>query len=260
MRSLSVLAVLLLSQTLFGQIELQIKPMTVVVGIESPEIFGTQLLAGEKSKPSTQSAVLITATGPYKSIEVEAETKPAFDLADLIRAPGRPEWLLIGSGKFRISAYAYDPERGQSRKRIDIELGPPKPPEPPAPDPPTPADELPIEGVGLRVLVVYESSELSRLPETQKQVLSSTIVREFLNSHCAKDGDTYEYRFYDQNADMTFANDRWKKAMAKARKSVPWVAISNGRKGYSGPLPLSIEEMLALLKKYAETSNSEFGL
>lgn len=252
-RLISVVAVALLCNSLFAQIELQVKPVTVIANVESPELFGSQLLVGEKSQPTKQNALLITASGEYQSIEVEAETKPNFDFADLIRAPNRPnDWLLIGAGKFRISAYAYDPKKGQARKRIDVDLGPHPDSDPdpgPSPDPPKPID-LPIEGEGLRVLVVYESGALSKLPESQKSILYSTTVRKYLTSKCPQENGSYEFRFFDQDTDLGFTSERWKKAMARPRESIPWVLIANGKEGFSGPLPQNVGEMMELLKKY----------
>lgn len=246
------LALSLIANTLFGQIELTIRPVTVIGGIESPEIFGSQLLARAESQPTKQNALLITATGEYKSLDMEAESKPNFDLSDLIKAPGRPsDWLLIGSGKYRITAYGYDPEKGQARKRIDVELGPPQPPIPPEPPTPPPVpQDLPIEGQGLRMVVIYESSDLSRMPESQKQILYSIEIREYLNSKCPQENGSFEYRFWDKDVDLEFVSERWKKAMAKPRQSIPWVAIANGKEGFAGPLPGSVADMLTLLRKY----------
>lgn len=251
-RCISFLAMALLCHSLFAQIELTVRPVVVITQIVAPEIFNSHLLAGNESQPSKQSAVLLTATGPYKSLDVEVESKPNFDLVDLIRAKDRPnDWLLIGAGKFRITVYGYDPERGQARKRQDIDLGPqPSPGPSPNPDPPAP-DSLPIEGKGFRVLIVYESSTLSKILEAQRQVLTSTKIREYLNHKCQVEEDRqFGWRVLDQHADMQHAHERWKKAMARSRTGLPWILISNGTQGFEGPLPTSIDATLLLLKRF----------
>src|SRR5207249_8629180 len=51
----------------------------------------------------------------------------------------------------------------------------------PAPPGPTPPGPTPIPGDGLRVLIVYESAELSRYPKEQLSVLYGSAVRGYLD-------------------------------------------------------------------------------
>lgn len=118
-----------------------------------------------------------------------------------------------------------------------------------SPDEPGPA---PIPGNGLRVAIIYESADLSRLPKAQLAILSSAQVRDWLSAHCAKgaDGKTPDWVICDQNVDMTYAADTWKQVLARPRKSLPWIVISTGRKGFEGPLPADVPATMELLKKY----------
>lgn len=139
------------------------------------------------------------------------------------------------------------------RKIIDANKGPQPPPKPIDPvDPPKPVDPAPIPDVGFRVLVVFETGMV--LPAPQNSILYGKTVREYLDAHCAADpdGKTKGYRIWDKDtvADADFPV--WKTALARPRKSVPWVIVSNGKAGYEGPLPASVADMMALLKKYAE--------
>jgi hypothetical protein len=120
----------------------------------------------------------------------------------------------------------------------------PTPPPDPIPDP------IPTDGK--RVLIVYESSELSSIPASQSVLMSSAVVRDYLQSHCSKgpDGSTPEVRIWDQNVDLTNVPKVWKDAMALPRSSIPWVIISNGVQGYAGPLPKTEAELLTVMKKY----------
>lgn len=122
---------------------------------------------------------------------------------------------------------------------------------PPPPPPPSP-DAAPIPVPGFRVLMVYESGTLSRLPASQLAVLSSTEIRLYLIARCVKgvDGKTSEWRVYDQNVNLSAETPLWKAAMQRPRKSIPWILISTGTSGFEGPLPATIKETLELLKRY----------
>jgi hypothetical protein len=110
----------------------------------------------------------------------------------------------------------------------------------------------PIQEPGFRVLMVYESADLSQLSEAQKSVLYSTKIRQYLNAKCSKgaDGKTPDYRIIDQDTDVSGDANWWQEAMKRERKSLPWLVISNGKTGFEGPLPKSVDEALAVLKKY----------
>ena len=121
---------------------------------------------------------------------------------------------------------------------------PPVPPKPPTPDtkPPFPTDDL-------AVLVVYEKTG-APLPENIYSIVYGKAVREFLDAKAGK-GD---WRIYDPQIDVTRDAAKWQAAMSVKRDSLPWVVISNGKTGYSGPIPASMTpaEFQALVSKYAE--------
>lgn len=130
---------------------------------------------------------------------------------------------------------------------------PPVPPTPPTPPtPPVPPTPPPIPQEGLRVLILYESAELSKLPAPQQLVLASQSVRDYLNGKCVvgADGKTREWRMWDKDVDASAESKVWQEALARPRKGVPWIIVSNGKDGFEGPLPASVDETLALLKKY----------
>ncbi len=120
----------------------------------------------------------------------------------------------------------------------------------PTPDPP------PIPDAGFRVLIVEETAERGKLTRDQQTILTSTEVRAYLNSHCAKgpDGKTPEFRIFDKDTDVSHESAVWQKAMADAKATpgfvVPWLIVSDGKKGSDGPLPANVADMLAELKKY----------
>lgn len=142
-----------------------------------------------------------------------------------------------------------------TRKLIESQLAPipppvppepPKPPTPPAP-PPNPA---PIPVDGFRSLIVYESADLSKLPAGQLAALYSQQVRDYLTSKCTMgpDGKTKEWRTLDK--DVVADSKLWQDAMARPRKSLPWIVLSDGKTGFEGPLPATEADLMTLLKKY----------
>lgn len=164
-------------------------------------------------------------------------------------ASGRVELLVIPVGATK--------EADVIRRVIDVDAGqgpipPPKPkPDPdPKPDPVDPAAPIPVPG--LRVLVVYESADIPRMPAAQSAILFSAKVREYLNAACVvgADGRTREWRMWDKDTATDGEAKLWQDAMKRPRGTVPTVLISNGKSGYEGPLPATADEFLALLRKY----------
>jgi len=133
-----------------------------------------------------------------------------------------------------------------------VTIGKPEPgptPEPPAPDPPTPG-EAPIEGEGFRVVFIAETGE--QLPPSVEDSFYSKLITDYLNSNCIKVEGQPEFRRFDPDTQFTNPQHRFAKAMARPRTSLPWLIISNGKSGYEGPFPTTVEATLALLKQYKE--------
>ena len=135
--------------------------------------------------------------------------------------------------------------------RIKIGGDPDPDPDPDPPDPePDPDDPAPIPVAGFRVLIVYESAEMTKYPIETQVIIAGADVREFLDKHCVDEDGTPGYRIYD--ADINTANDLevWQNAMQRDRSELPWVIVSNGKTGFEGPLPDTPTEFLELCKKY----------
>lgn len=115
---------------------------------------------------------------------------------------------------------------------------------------PVPPKVKPIEASGFRVLVVYESNDLSKYPASQLSVINSTEIRSYLMSKCAREGNQPDYRFLDEDADLSQDYAHWQKAMTRPRTTLPWIVIGGDNDGYEGPLPDSIPAALELLRKY----------
>ena len=133
---------------------------------------------------------------------------------------------------------------------ILIGIGPGPGPTPPDPVPPDPSP-APIPVEGNRVLIVYETNQA--LPPKQSLILTSQTFRDFLDEKCimGPDGKTKEWRMFDQDEMMTNSSKLWQDAMKRVKgNKVPWIMISTGKTGFEGPLPATIEETIALIKKY----------
>lgn len=131
--------------------------------------------------------------------------------------------------------------------------GPLPPPTPPGPTPPGPTPgPAPIPAPGFRVLFVTESADLTRLPAAQAQIFTGAEVRAYLNAKCAvgSDGVTKEWRAWDKDQPTGAEAKHWRDAMARPRTALPWMIISTGTAGYEGPLPKTVADTLALLKRY----------
>jgi hypothetical protein len=132
-------------------------------------------------------------------------------------------------------------------------IPPPGPVDPPKPiDPPNPVDPpSPIQGDANRVLIVYESGEVSILPTTQAVLLASQTVRDYLSRKCSKGpAGTPEFRIWDKDVDTKNVDKVWQEAMQIKRDQIPWLIVSNGKTGYSGPLPVTEAELMVKLKQY----------
>lgn len=115
----------------------------------------------------------------------------------------------------------------------------------PTPDDPTPSGSI-------RVLIVEETSERTKLPPAQTLVFTSGDVRDYLNSHCDRDGDTSAWRIYDKDQPVADETKDWQDEFAVLKKeALPVIAIHNGRRWLKAqPLPKDVDSTLTLLKKY----------
>lgn len=119
-----------------------------------------------------------------------------------------------------------------------------------APPAPTPDVITPVVAPNLRVLIIEETAERHRLMPDQIAMLTAGEVRNYLLAKTAKVGNTPGYRILDKDADLKHEDGYWRELMSKPRQSVPWIVIKNDKTEYAGPLPKSLPEAMALLKKY----------
>lgn len=102
------------------------------------------------------------------------------------------------------------------------------------------------------VLIVEESADRPRLPAGQLTVLNSTEMRDWCKSHCDKDeGGHPEFRVLDKDDDVSHLPQKWRDRFEESKKlPTPNIAVSTGKSGAEGDLPLTLEETMRVLKKY----------
>ncbi len=108
---------------------------------------------------------------------------------------------------------------------------------------PTPGPS-PITEPGLFVLIVEETAERAKLPASQLSILTGTELRDYVKTKNAKmavlDKDVKEFK--DGTA--------FGKMILRPRTATPWLIISNyPNGGYEGPLPKTMAETMALVRK-----------
>ena len=131
-----------------------------------------------------------------------------------------------------------------------------RPRPPPKPQPPTPSPtKAPFPSPnGLAFLILYEASETGLLPVEQASVFSSSRVLKFGNQYAVNvNGDRF-FRILDDDysdGDLVNLPPHVREAYQAVKpSSLPWIAIANGDKGYSGPLPKDVDSTLELLGRF----------
>jgi hypothetical protein len=116
---------------------------------------------------------------------------------------------------------------------------------------------FPSEG-GLTVIILVEDNEIGRLPPAQASALADKDVLRYLRDKSARiTPEDWATRIWDpdytreqlKNAPPALVSAYEATVKLAAGKS-PWIAISNGTKGFSGELPPDAASLLELLKKF----------
>lgn len=157
-------------------------------------------------------------------------------------------------GVYRIKLRAVSLKDGKTTvetARFSVTVGPTLPDPKPLPDDPPPPKPTPADGP-LRVLIVYESADLAKLPATQQTVVYGKAVRDWLNANCAQDGAVKAWRMWDKDVDAGEEASHWQAMIKRPRSALPFIHVMRGdTPAYEGPLPSTPTEAIALLSKYA---------
>lgn len=138
----------------------------------------------------------------------------------------------------------YAPVWHQIAAGIKAGLAPQPPPVPPGPvDPPKPQPPIPVSS--LHVLIIEETNDRGTLPAAQAQIFTSTKVLGWLRTNAPE-----HWRIWDADQKPELAPAEFQEALKLPRQGLPWIVISNGTTGFSGPLPTNEMDTLSLLQKY----------
>ena len=113
----------------------------------------------------------------------------------------------------------------------------------------------PIAEPGFRVMIIEDVFSRKDLPTDQYNVIMSTApgsFREFLLARAVKVHGVPDLRFISHTNPLDQDAPYWQAAAKLPRDSYPWLIVSNGKAGYSGPLPKTTAEALALVRPFAE--------
>lgn len=247
MKNLLAIGLLCFAATCFGQVKSTVETRYSLSGIEGYQIVADQILVPQSSKPSLVPIGLLSVDSKASMIRVTATTKDRVPVQ--VKKVSPNTFFVYGSGSIYTDVLCVDFDlKIFEQEQFVITIGDTVPI--PQPDPqPQPDDKVPIKEPGLRIMIVYESRDVNR-PSVQGTIMFSTTLREYARTHCVTVNRNPEFRLFDKDVSLTGESKIWQDAMARPRQSLPWLLISNGKAGYEGPLPATLDATMALVKKY----------
>lgn len=105
-------------------------------------------------------------------------------------------------------------------------------------------DPAPVPSTGKRVLITAETSPDSQIDDQLVGVFKSAPLAEWLLSN------GWDARFIDDDTTVVRGNEWFGKALGVIEHDKHWIVIANGDKGFSGPLPNTVEGVQELVGKY----------
>lgn len=107
-------------------------------------------------------------------------------------------------------------------------------------------DGPPVPGEGKHVLVIYETEDRISMPRDQRSIIDSVPLREWLKE------SGVDAKFLDPQSEIVHSDAWFKAAIDANRESLPWMIVSNGKAGFSGPLPGTVDEFKTIVERYAK--------
>ncbi len=201
------------------------------------------------------ASVPITSTGKDTKWTADADLD-IFREYDPNPAVIRLRLIAYKEGTFRLVAWTCAGDVLSEPAVCTIQVGEVPPGPGPGPDPgPGPGpDPFGTRGGagGLKVLILLETADLSKLPKDQVLALTAADIRGYLNAKCVPDADgkTKAWRIWDKDVDPANESAMWQKVTKRPHPTLPWIVVSNGKTWYEGALPASKDAVLTLLQKY----------
>lgn len=226
------------------------KPSPAVI-VAPKEVSGT----GKKVDPyifTKATRCILELQGDVTGVKWDLEDAPT-DMEILGNKYG--SFSLYQDGLYQVTIYG-GPAYSKVWFQIHSGLDPPKPiPDVDPVDPPMPA---PVVGK-LYVVIIRDGAHLTKLPSAQITAMSGVKIRDYCATHCLKgaDGKTPEFRVYEPTTDVSAQSPGMQKAyketladMTKAGSTGPWLGVSNGTTGFTGPMPANDVDAIKKLSIY----------
>ena len=212
-----------------------------------------------QAKPRATEPIIKGRPGDLLVIKVQATGNAAFfyDARDFppMKSYQNDKTLVLTTlkpGLYSVNVVLWDDRRIE---QVLLDVAGDVPPVPPGPTPPgpEPPGPTPIPKGASRVLIVYESADLPKMPPMQQAILFAQSIRTYLDAKCkpGPDGKTKEWRIWDKDVDVSKESAIWQGAM-RAVPNVPWIRIldDSGVVVHEAILPADVPAALALLKKH----------
>lgn len=105
-------------------------------------------------------------------------------------------------------------------------------------------DTSPFKSEGLTVLIVEDTSKRREIPASQISIFTSSKLDKRLSEFGA------DFRVWDVTEGGEQDKEVFRLAAKVPRVTVPWIVIAHGKKGFSGPLPSTVDGVIALVDQY----------
>jgi hypothetical protein len=189
---------------------------------------------------------------PYEPIVLKAEqvSSPKAQFLWDVSAPAKVVevggechvWAPPGSYTARLTAIDFEAKKVE-RAVAEFSVEGAAPPNPPGP------------GGPVKVLIIEEAKDRTKLPQAQQLILDGLPMRSYLNKVCATDlGMGYEkaWTIQDKDTDLSALGAFWEGARNRPRAALPWIVIADqaGTVLYEGALPADVPAAQALVGKY----------
>lgn len=135
-----------------------------------------------------------------------------------------------------------------AKKPDKIVVTPPEPTPSPTPPPPSPA---PIADKGFRFAIIAQSEDAADVDNLKYvNVMNSTKLRAYLNTHAVKVNGVPEWRILDPDDDLKNETKIWQDVLQRPRTAKFWYVVSDGVNGEEDQLPDNEDALLEICKKY----------